>query len=328
MRTTDGTHRGERITAHERYDSESGEIMDSSGVNHTERVPGTSIEYIGPPLTGTDRVPRPRGVLFDFDGTLSLVREGWTELMVTQAVKELLKLRTGESTEELTRITHEFVTRQTGKPTIFQMIQLAEEIRQRGGTPADPLVYQKRFHQRLAQRTRRRRESLRDGDDPAAFLVPGSRELLEYLRERDVTLYLASGTSEADVVEELELLRIREFFGPRVWGARSDRPNFSKGWVVREQIPGNDQIRGPELLGFGDGYVEIQELRAVGGIAVAVASDERYLVQMTETERNSPDPSYQRTDAWKRQRLIQAGAHALIPDYRGIDPLLTRIFGE
>jgi DUF971 family protein len=61
------------------------------------------------------------------------------------------------------------------------------------------------------------------------------------------------------------------------------------------------------LLGFGDGYVEIEELKRVGGIAVGVASDETYRTGIND---------------WKRQRLIRAGADIIIPDYRERDSLL------
>ena len=296
------------------------------GCKESGREPGALIEYVRAPFVGPEPVVRPRGVLFDFDGTLSLVREGWTELMVSLAVEELAKLHTNETVEELTSLCHEFVTRLTGKPTIYQMHQLAEEVRRRKGTPSDPLVYQERYHQRLIQRTGQRRESLKAGRDLDRYLVPGSRELLAYLRDRDVTLYLASGTNETDVREELELLRIDEFFGPRVWGARPDRPDFTKGWVVRGPILQDDRIAGRELLGFGDGVVESQELCAVQGVAVAVASDESCLVHLTDEERRSSSPTFQRVDAWKRERLIAAGAHVVVPDYRGIAPLLAKIF--
>ena len=60
-------------------------------------------------------------------------------------------------------------------------------------------------------------------------------------------------------------------------------------------------MRGEELLGFGDGFVEIEEVRRAGGVAVAVASD--------ETNRRG-------VHAWKRERLIRAGADIVIGDYR------------
>src|SRR5579884_3812902 len=66
-----------------------------------------------------------RSVLFDFDGTLSLIREGWPQVMVPMMVQELRQTGTAETDEELTRRVEEFVMRLNGKQTIYQMIQLA-----------------------------------------------------------------------------------------------------------------------------------------------------------------------------------------------------------
>nr|HPO37699.1 hypothetical protein [Kiritimatiellia bacterium] len=63
---------------------------------------------------------------------------------------------------------------------------------------------------------------------------------------------------------------------------------------------------------LGDGYVEIADCKAAGGLAVAVASD--------ETARSG------RCDAWKRERLIGAGADLVIPDYRESAPLLDYLW--
>ncbi len=98
-------------------------------------LPGTHIEIV------CDDIPRGhiRFALFDFDGTLSLIREGWQQVMVPMMVEVLLReTSTTETPEELTRIVREFVDRLTGKQTIYQMIQLCEEIEKRGGRPVTP----------------------------------------------------------------------------------------------------------------------------------------------------------------------------------------------
>ena len=78
--------------------------------------------------------PRPdiRYVLFDFDGTLSLIRQGWPEVMVPMFV-EMLPRKGGETDADLRRLAYDDIMRLNGKQTIFQMIQLAERIAQRGG---------------------------------------------------------------------------------------------------------------------------------------------------------------------------------------------------
>jgi len=264
----------------------------------TRFLPGTGIEIVREPA----RPLRVEHVVFDFDGTLSLIREGWPEVMVPMMVEVLRATGTGETPEELGRLAHEFVMQLNGKQTIYQMIRLAEEVRRRGGTPEEPLVYKERYHERLMERIAGRREALRSGRvKPEEMLVPNSLDILDALRARGLSLYLASGTDEKYVREEAALLGLGEYFGPHVYGAIDNYQNYSKAMVI-ERILRENRVEGPALLGFGDGYVEIQNIKESGGTAVAVASDE---------SARSGKP-----DAWKRQRLIGVGADVVIPDYR------------
>src|SRR5438132_7599502 len=93
-----------------------------------------------------------RSVLFDFDGTLSLIREGWPQVMIPMMVEVLRATGTSESEGELTAAVEDFVMRLNGKQTIYQMIQLAEEVRRRGSLPREPLAYKHRYHDLLMQR--------------------------------------------------------------------------------------------------------------------------------------------------------------------------------
>ncbi len=273
-------------------------------------LPATSIEVIREVRPGA----RFRHVVFDFDGTLSLIREGWPDVMVPMMVEELLATGTSESEEDLLRHCHHFVMQLNGKQTIYQMIQLAEEVRARGGEPREPADYKRQYHARLMQRIEARREALRTGAAPPdRYLVPGACDMLSALRERGLPLYLASGTDEAYVVEEAALLGLTPFFGSRVYGAVDDFRAFSKKMVI-ERILRENEVEGPSLLGFGDGYVEIENMKSVGGVAVAVASDEA---------GRSGKP-----DAWKRDRLIGVGADLVIPDFREAAPLVGYLFGR
>src|SRR5437016_3308176 len=93
-----------------------------------------------------------RSVLFDFDGTLSLIREGWPQVMIPMMVGILRETGTSETDAVLTAAVEEFVMRLNGRQTIYQMIHLAEEVRRRGGTPQDPLAYKRCYHDRLMDR--------------------------------------------------------------------------------------------------------------------------------------------------------------------------------
>jgi len=248
-----------------------------------------------------------RSVLFDFDGTLSLIREGWREIMVPMMVETLGECRTGETEAQLSRVVTDFVDRLTGRQTIYQMIQLAEEVRIRGGPPPDPVAYKHRYHERLNRHIRERIQGLRSAAVQAEdLMVPGSLDLLRNLERQGLTLYLASGTDEVYVREEADLLGLTPFFEDRVYGALDRYQDFSKERVIRDLIA-SQEIEGKELLGFGDGYVEVENVKSAGGTAVGVASDEA---------------RRQGVNAGKRERLIQAGADLIVPDFRSQELLV------
>lgn len=252
-----------------------------------------------------------RFVLFDFDGTLSLIREGWPQVMIPMMVEILQQTPTRESPAQLHALVEDFVMRLNGKQTIYQMMQLAEEVKLRGGQPLQPLEYKHMYHERLMQRIRSRLEKLESGAaTPEQWTVPGSHALLDSLRQRGMQLYLASGTDLHFVQKEAHLLGLTPFFGQHVYGALDEFKNFSKQMVI-ERILRENQIRGEELIAFGDGFVEIEEVKRVGGVAVAVASDEVNRRGINE---------------WKRQRLIRAGADLVIGDYREQEELLAYLF--
>jgi len=253
-----------------------------------------------------------RVALFDFDGTLSLIRTGWLNVMVPMMVEILYDLRTGESEAELRAVVEDYVWRLTGKETVYQMMALAEEVRRRGGTPLDPLVYKHRYLDRLSAVIHDRLEELRtERCSPDKYLVPGARALLEALKARGLRLYLASGTDEAYMKEEANLLHVTHFFDGGVYGALDDLSAFSKRMLV-QRICALPEIRGEQLIAFGDGYVEIEEVKQVGGVTVGAATDE---------------PECRVPDQWKRQRLAGVGADYIVPNY--LDPqLLPLLFGE
>src|SRR5213594_3337758 len=74
--------------------------------------------------------PRPQisHVLLDFDGTLSLIRQGWPEVM-TPMFAEMLPALPGETEEARCQLCRDDIMRLNGKQTIYQMIQLAERIK-------------------------------------------------------------------------------------------------------------------------------------------------------------------------------------------------------
>jgi phosphoglycolate phosphatase len=256
--------------------------------------------------------PNAKVALFDFDGSLSLIRTGWMQVMIPMMIEILADLKTGETEDQLRAVIEDYVWRLTGLETVYQMIELANQVKLRGGTPLDPLVYKHRYLDRLSHVIKDRVEALRKGKcSPETYLVPGSRAILEELKERGLKLYLASGTDEIYMKEEADLLDLSRYFDGGVYGALDDVAKFSKRILVQRilQLPG---IQGDQLIGFGDGYVEIEEVKQAGGVGIGLATDE---------------PECQKPDEWKRQRLIGVGADYVIPNYLCHRELLTQIIG-
>ncbi len=273
-----------------------------------EFLPGTRIEIIDAAIERG----RIRHALFDFDGTISLIRQGWQDVMVPMMVDVLADLGTGESRDVLSALVREFVDRLTGKQTIYQTIELADQVRERGGEPLEPLAYKHRYLELLWEQIEHRVAGLRDGAiDPADMRVPGSLAIVQNLRERGVACYLASGTDRPYVLDEADAVGVADYF-EGIYGALDDYESFSKAMVI-EMIIDEHDLHGPELVGFGDGYVEIQNVADVGGIAIGVATDEARPGGL---------------DAWKRNRLIVAGAGVIIPDFREHERLLAWLFAE
>jgi phosphoglycolate phosphatase len=267
-----------------------------------------SIEIVRPDFPRGDL----RAALFDFDGTLSLLRGNWQPMMVGMMV-DLLRSLPGaqhESPEQIRSLVVEYVQQLTGEPTIFQMRRLCEEMIKRGGTPLSAEEYQQQFLDQLNVAIESRLDSLAAGHKTLEeLLVPGAAELLEKLAERGVSLWLASGTAHDCVVRELEVLGLNGWFGRCVFGSVPPPGVFSKAAVIEQMLEQHD-LEGRQIVGIGDGFVEIAAIARKGGLAIGVASN--------EATREGIDPI-------KRQWLIEAGAHIIIGDYRHTDELLRVI---
>jgi phosphoglycolate phosphatase-like HAD superfamily hydrolase len=260
----------------------------------------------------------PRGsfrvAIFDFDGTISLIREGWQQIMIPYFTDELAACpgARGISKEALFEEARDFIYVNTGKQTIYQCIELAQRVKAYGGKASEPLVYKAEYLRRLDVRIANRKKELNDNPSAAMkHVVPGSFDILEGLKEKGVTMYLASGTDEKYVLEEAALLNVHAYFSG-IYGALDDYKNFSKKMVI-DRIIKENKLQGKELLGFGDGYVEIENVKEVGGFACGVATD--------EVNRRG-------IDEWKKNRLKNSGADIIIPDFTETAKLMAYLFCE
>jgi phosphoglycolate phosphatase len=260
-------------------------------------------------LNANIRRPHISHVVFDFDGTLSWLRHGWPHIMLQVVLAHF----TGEwsSDGSIQAQLHSDILSLNGKPSIHQLECCWERARFLGQTtPTAPALLDE-YLQTLRGIVKQRVASIRAGICcPNAFIVWNARAVLETLQKRGLTLIILSGTVERDVRAEAELLGLSCFFGNHIYGAPLEGV-FSKK-VVIDRIMREERIEGQNLLAFGDGPVEIECTKAIGGMAIGVASDE---------EENG---SHQ-IDAAKRQHLVRAGADVIIPDYTDADALLAMI---
>jgi phosphoglycolate phosphatase len=262
----------------------------------------------------TDFLPRAdvSHVIFDFDGTLSWLRHGWPQMMLDIFLQHA---PAGWNKDAILR-THLLsdILSLNGNPSIHQMQRLCERLRAAGETAPDPEHLLEQYQCQLRAVVRERTAGIQSGKSPASeFIIWNARQLLELLRARGAMLIVLSGTIENEVRSEAELLGISGFFGSRIYGSQPQGA-FSKKDVI-DRIMREERIEGYHLLAFGDGPVEIQFTKAVGGLAIGVASDEG-------------ENGLHKSDSTKREQLLRAGADAIIPDYAEADALLTAIFAK
>jgi rfaE bifunctional protein kinase chain/domain len=261
-----------------------------------------------------------RFVLFDHDGTLSTLREGWEQVMEPMMVRAILGTQHDHVDDRtfqrvVTRV-QVYIERSTGLPTLRQMQELVGLVRQFGFVPEsqvlDPHGYKAVYNEALMQIVNDRLDRIARGERAREdFIIKGSVEFLNALKAKGLTLALASGTDHADVVREAELLGYAGLFDGGIHGAVESIAHCSKRKVL-EDVLARFKASGEAILVCGDGPVEIREARRRDAIAMGVASDEV------------------RRFGWnnaKRSRLIRAGADYLVPDWSQQQGLVKALLG-
>jgi phosphoglycolate phosphatase len=251
---------------------------------------------------------RLRFAVFDFDGTLSLLRTGWQRVMADLMVEALQATPRAEPVAQLRTRTAEPVFGMAGRPTIIQMQWLVDEVKQRGGSPQTAEAYKHQYLVRLSERIHHRADLEAGRQPPERFRVPGALEFVGALHARGVACTIASGTDEIAVQEEATLLGLAPLIAD-IRGAREDGSDAKR--VVIDRLAAKHHLATGELAMIGDGRAEIEYARAANGFAIGVAS--------TENERHD-------IDARKRSLLIAAGADVIIPDFSQPAELLAYLW--
>lgn len=284
---------------------------------HATYLSGTEIEICVP--REDIHTGHIKHAVFDHDGTISTLREGWEEIMEPVMMRAILGDLYETADETLYHKVHkrvlDFIDSTTGIQTIVQMEGLVKLVKEFAIIPEkeilDKFGYKEIYNKALMEMVNNRINKFKKGElDISDFTLKGAVNFLEDLRERDIRLYLASGTDREDVAREAKVLGYADLFTGGIYGAVGDIRKYSKKLVI-EKIMNENGLRGAELAVFGDGPVEMRECRRRRGIAIGVASD--------EIRRHGMNSA-------KRTRLIKAGAQMIIPDFSIRRDLLNYLF--
>lgn len=280
---------------------------------------GTHIELADASVPA--RLGRIQHAVFDHDGTISVLREGWEKIMEPLMIQAILgdQYQTADNSlyEKVRQRCAEYIDQSTGIQTIIQMEALVQMVDEFNIVPKDLILdkfgYKELYNDALLEMVNERTARFQGGElQIEDFTIKGAVDFLRALKARGVTLYLASGTDRDDVIREAEILGYADVFEGRIYGSVGDIKQYSKKMVIDKIIRDNG-LSGSELVVLGDGPVEIQEGRRFGGVAVGIASDEprRYGLSID-----------------KRKRLIRAGAHLIVPDFSQWKQLLKLLLGD
>ena len=247
--------------------------------------------------------------IFDHDGTISTLREGWEHIMAPMMIKAILGEKCKEAGIDIFRKVeervNEYIDKTTGIQTLVQMKGLLDIIREFGFVSEENILdefgYKKIFNDELLEMVRIRERKFANGELSLEDLtIKNAISFLKKLYDAGIQLYLASGTDEEDVKAEASALGYDYLFEGRIYGSVGDVTLEAKRIVLNRILDKIGTEATTQLITFGDGPVEIRETRKHGGLTVGVATN--------ELRRYELNPK-------KRTRLIKAGADIIIPDF-------------
>ena len=281
-----------------------------------EYLPDTAVELINLKKTGLPRV-----VIFDHDGTISTLRQGWEPIMNKVTMNAILgDCKESVSIGELSKIeaaAGEMIEKTTGIQTIIQMHHLRDMVRSFGFVPEKKIltaleykqIYNEKLLEMVSARVKLFKQELLNLND---VTMKGAIQFLEMLKGKGISIYLASGTDQEDVRKEAAVLGYADYFNGGIFGSVGNVSYDPKRMVIEtiiKDLPAD--IKPEECYVFGDGPVEMREAAKRGFTRIGLVSDEK--------QRFGINPE-------KRSRLILGGAQALIPDFSWI-PSLTEYLG-
>ncbi len=268
-------------------------------------IEDTEIEIINKP----DSKLRISYAIFDHDGTISTLRQGWEKIMAPMMVKAILGEKYFTADEgffiNVQERVSEFIDKTTGIQTLAQMRGLLDLIREFGCVPEDDMLdefgYKRIYNEELIKMViKREQKLLRNELSIEDLTIKNAVIFLQKLFDAGIKLYLVSGTDEEDTRNEARVLGYDHLFEDRIFGATGDLKKEAKRIVLDRILDNVGEDVSGKIVVFGDGPVEIREAKKRKGITIGIASNELRRFGLNEI---------------KRTRLIKAGADIIIPDY-------------
>jgi rfaE bifunctional protein kinase chain/domain len=281
-------------------------------VRKAEYLADSEIEIINKPKGK----PHITHAIFDHDGTISTLREGWELIMAPMMIKAILGDKFSEADDLLYKKVQsrvdEYIDKTTGIQTLAQMKGLIGLIREFGIVNEEAIldeagykqIYNLELLKMVNERVKKYERMELTADD---FSLKGALPLLKKLYDAGVKLYLASGTDVEDVKREASILGYDHLFENRIYGSVGDINKDAKKIVLDRILDSIGESASENVATFGDGPVEIRETQKRGGFTIGVASNELKRFGLNEK---------------KRTRLIKAGADIIIPDFSQYQQLL------
>jgi phosphoglycolate phosphatase-like HAD superfamily hydrolase len=257
-----------------------------------------------------------RHAIFDNDGTVSTMRQGWEQIMAPMMIRAILGIKYMEADESLLNKVKarvdELIDKTTGIQTLMQMKILIRLIIDFGFIPGDQILdesgYKEIYNSDLMQMVKQREEKLQKGELQVEDLtIKNAVPFMKRLYDKGIKLYLTSGTDEADVRHESNVLGYDSLFEGRIYGSVGDINKEAKRIVLDRILDSIGESEAGSIVTFGDGPVEIRETHKRGGITVGIASNELRRYGLNQV---------------KRTRLIKAGADLIMPDFSQQELLL------
>jgi len=250
-----------------------------------------------------------RYAIFDHDGTISTLREGWEKIMAPMMIKAILGDKFKDAGMDIYKKVeervNEYIDQTTGIQTLVQMKGLVGIIREFGYVSEEKILdefgYKKIYNDELLEMVRIRERKFVNGELSLDDLtIKNAIPFLKKMYDSGIQLYLASGTDEEDVKKEARTLGYDDLFEGRIFGSTGDVTIEAKRIVLNRILDEIGAEASHQIITFGDGPVEIRETRKRGGLTVGLATN--------ELRRYELNPK-------KRTRLIKAGADIVIPDF-------------